>query len=121
MKPSRKNPSRQTGLSLIELAIVVAVLGVMAMIALPNLFSSRKTAEDKVCISNLRAIKHAKEKWGFDKKKQPSDIPTYDDIKEYLSKTTQLSICPVGGKYTLGALNENPSCEFAAQGHVLPE
>lgn len=121
MRLSRPTRSRQAGLSLIELAIVVAVLGVMAMIALPNLFSSRKTAEDKVCISNLRAIKHAKEKWGFDKKKQPADIPTYNDIKEYLAKSTQLSICPIGGKYTLGALNEDPTCEYAAQGHELPQ
>ena len=108
MRLSSKTTSK-AGLSLIELAIVVAVLGVMALIALPNLFSSRKTAEDKVCISNLRAIKHAKEKWGFDKKKQPMDIPVYDDIKEYLSRMNQLSICPIGGKYTLGALNENPT------------
>ncbi|MGB0581555.1 MAG: type II secretion system protein [Limisphaerales bacterium] len=111
----------KAGLSLIELAIVVAVLGVLALIALPNLFSSRKTAEDKVCISNLRAIMHAKEKWGFDQKKQPADIPVYDDIKEYLTRMNQLSICPLGGQYSLGALNENPTCEYAAQGHELPE
>ena len=120
MRFTPKNSSK-AGLSLIELAIVVAVLGVMALIALPNLFSSRKTAEDKVCISNLRAIKHAKEKWGFDEKKQPTDIPVYDDIKEYLSRINQLSICPLGGNYSLGALNENPTCEHAAQGHELPK
>ena len=109
----------QRGLSLIELAIVVAVIGVMAMIALPNLFSARKTAEDKVCIANLNAIKHAKEKWGFDEKKSETDIPTYADIKPYLSKQATQNICPIGGKYTLGALNEDPSCEYANLGHTL--
>jgi len=121
MRLSRKSHPSRAGLSLIEIAIVVAVLGVMALIALPNLFSSRKTAEEKVCISNLRAIKHAKEKWGFNEKKQPSDIPTFDDIKEYLSRVDELSICPLGGKYSLGALNETPTCEYASQGHELPE
>jgi len=118
MKLPTPKPS-QKGLSLIELAIVVAVIGVMAMIALPNLFSARKTAEDKVCIANLRAIKHAKEKWGFDEKKGPTDIPTYDDIKPYLSHTQTQNICPIGGKYTLGALNEDPTCEYANLGHKL--
>ena len=111
--------SRQEGLSLIELAIVVAVLGVMAMIALPNLFSARKTAEDKICIANLNAIKHAKEKWGFDEKKSETDIPTYADIKPYLSKTQTQNICPIGGKYTLGTMSEDPSCEYGNLGHTL--
>jgi prepilin-type N-terminal cleavage/methylation domain-containing protein len=111
--------SRQEGLALIELAIVVAVLGVMAMIALPNLFSARKTAEEKVCIANLNSIKHAKEKWGFDEKKGDDEIPSYSDIKPYLSKTQTQNICPIGGKYTLGSLSENPSCEYVNLGHTL--
>lgn len=119
MKLSSLDRSHQQGLSLIELAIVVAVVGVMAMIALPNLFSARKSAEDKVCIANLRVIKHAKEKWGFEQKKGEDDIPTYIDIKPYLSKTQTENICPIGGKYTLGALNEDPTCEYGNLGHSL--
>lgn len=121
MKLSSLNRSHLRGFSLIEVAIVVAVIGVMAMIALPNLFSARKTAEDKVCIANLRAIKHAKEKWGFDEKKTEAELPTYNDIKPYLSKSQTQNICPIGGKYTLGALNENPTCEYGNLGHTLTE
>jgi prepilin-type N-terminal cleavage/methylation domain-containing protein len=109
------------GFSLIEIAIVVAVIGVAAMVALPNLFSSRSTAEETVCITNLKAIMTAKEAWGFEHNKALEDTPLYEDIKPFLSKNQTESICPLGGKYTIGALNENPTCEFAAQGHKLPD
>lgn len=122
MKTTPPQPSHSVaGISLIEIAIVVAVIGVLAMVAIPNLFSARKSAEDKVCIANLKAIESAKESWGFENNKAPTDIPTYQDIKPYLSKTQTENICPIGGKYTIGALNENPSCEYADLGHKLPE
>lgn len=122
MKTTPNTPSRSTlGLSLIEIAIVVAVIGVVAMVALPNLFSQRSAAEETVCITNLKALVSAKESWGFEFNKALTDEPTYADLKPYLSKNQSDSICPLGGKYTIGALNVNPTCEFADQGHVLPE
>ena len=105
----------------IELAIVVAVLGVIAVIAMPNLFSARKTAEDKICIANLKTIVHAKEQWGFDNGKKETEEPTYNDIKPYLTKTQTQNICPIGGKYTIGALNEDPTCEYVNLGHTLED
>lgn len=121
MKISPSSKSASFGFSLIELAIVVAVLGVIAVIAMPNLFSARKTAEDKICIANLKTIVHAKEQWGFDNGKKETEEPNYNDIKPYLTRTQTQNICPIGGKYTIGALNEDPSCEYGNLGHTLAE
>lgn len=121
MKISPSSKSASFGFSLIELAIVVAVLGVIAVIAMPNLFSARKTAEDKICIANLKTIVHAKEQWGFDNGKKETEEPNYNDIKPYLTRTQTQNICPIGGKYTIGALNEDPSCEYGNLGHTLDE
>ena len=122
MKSSRPYPSHSVaGLSLIEIAIVVAVIGVLAMVALPNLFSARKTAEDTVCITNLKAIEAAKEAWAFKKNKDLNDTPTYQDIKIFLSRNQSDSISPLGGKYTIGSLKENPTCEYSNPGHKLPD
>ncbi|MFT4688917.1 MAG: competence type IV pilus major pilin ComGC [Verrucomicrobiia bacterium] len=112
---------RNRGFSLIELAIVVAVLGVVAMIAMPNLFSARKSAEVKICITNLRAIDHAKQQWGFENGKSDADKPLFSDIEPYLTSRQLNNICPLGGKYEIKQMKDNPTCEYSAQGHILVE
>src|SRR5436305_1220680 len=102
--------NRKSGFTLVEIMIVVAIIGLLAAIAIPNFVKARGTAQKNACINNLRQIDGAKEQWALENKKSTGATVLNTDIDPYIKGGGPN--CPGGGTYTYAAVDTNPSCSL---------
>jgi prepilin-type N-terminal cleavage/methylation domain-containing protein len=118
--------SRKSGFTLVEIMIVVAIIGLLAAIAIPNFVKARTTSQANACINNLRQIDGAKQQWALEQKAAASATPTTGDLQPYLGRGSTGStfpVCPASTTaYTIGDLATAPTCSLsgATPPHALP-
>src|SRR6476660_8073167 len=81
-----KMTSRKAGFTLIEIMVVVAIIGLLCAIAIPNFVRARQTSQTNACINNLRQIDTAKHQWALTNGKASTDTPVSADLQVYIGR-----------------------------------
>ena len=94
--------TRKSAFTLVEIMIVVAIIGLLAAIAIPNFVKSRNTSQRNACINNMRLIDGIIQQWALETRKGSGQPIEPDQIPFYL-RGENVPHCPAGGDYLYGA------------------
>ena len=113
-----RNFSGKEGFTLIEIMVVVAIIGLLAVIAIPNFLTAQEKVQRIACVANLKQIDGAITIYALNENLTEETPVELADLVPWYIKTTPA--CPAGGEYTLVDVETSPTCTKESHGHVLP-
>jgi prepilin-type N-terminal cleavage/methylation domain-containing protein len=123
----KNTQNRNRAFTLVEIMIVVAIIGLLAAIAIPNFVRARANSQQNACINNLRQLDGAKQQWALENAASPNSRPTGVQIQPYLGRGSDggLPLCPADTQqtfatsYSIHSLNRAPTCRISPTNHLL--
>jgi prepilin-type N-terminal cleavage/methylation domain-containing protein len=101
---------QRAAFTLVEIMIVVAIIGLLAAMAIPNLRAAMSKAQQKTCAINRRTIDGAKAQWALENHQPPEAIPADTDLFGEEAYIEHKPGCPASGVYSLNAVREKCTC-----------
>ena len=111
------------GFTLVEIMIVIAIIGLLCAIALPNYVKARANSQANACINNLRQIDGAMQQFAIEKNKKVGDAVNFPtDLTPYLKMNAgnQIPACPASGTYSVLPVGSEPSVSCSLGNTVNP-
>jgi prepilin-type N-terminal cleavage/methylation domain-containing protein len=130
---------QESGFTLVEIMIVVAVIGLLAAIALPNFVRARQTSQTNACINNLRQIDSAIQQYALENGAANGAPVDGSSVAPYLPRGVNVAaadidrivFCPIDSAKSfnssyaggLSTVDAPPTCVLGGgltPGHLLP-
>ena len=105
--------NKTAGFTLVEIMIVVAIIGLLAAIAIPNFVKARETAQLNSILNNLRIIEGAKDQWALETKQGTgATVTSLVTISDYLKGATVKTV--VGETYQTTTIGTSSTATLPA-------
>ena len=123
----RKLTAKRSAFTLVEIMIVVAIIGLLSAIAVPNFLRSRKRAQATIVLEDLRVLDFAIDQYALECGKATNFNPGFGDLQAYIKIGTRLyasgNADMLGnsfGTFTVDMVPKVPAASFNSLSDIAP-